>query len=70
MRSEARRGVFVIKKTKREIVGMIHAWAALESMAARLACARATDAQLRSLRETFPEFYDGKPNEHIDEYSE
>ena len=70
VRSEARRGVFVIKKTKREIVGMIHAWAALESMAARLACARATDAQLRSLRETFPEFYDGKPNEHIDEYSE
>ena len=55
VRSEARRGVFVIKKTKKEIVGMIHAWAALESMAARLACERATDAQLKSLREIFPE---------------
>ncbi|KAB1073509.1 GntR family transcriptional regulator [Methylobacterium planeticum] len=70
VRSEARRGVFVIKKTKKEIVGMIHAWAALESMAARLACERATDAQLKSLREIFPEFYEGKPSEHIDEYSD
>lgn len=70
VRSEARRGVFVIKKTKKEIVGMIHAWAALESMAARLACTRASDAELRSLRETFPEFYDGRPAEHIDEYSD
>ncbi len=70
VRSEARRGVFVIKKTKQEIVGMIHAWAALEAMAARLACERATDAQLGSLRKTFPEFYEGKPAEHIDEYSD
>ena len=31
-----RRGVFVVRKTKREIVEMIHVWAALESMAARL----------------------------------
>ncbi|MGU3538589.1 GntR family transcriptional regulator [Methylobacterium sp. A54F] len=70
VRSEARRGVFVIKKTKQEIVGMIHAWAALESMAARLACERATDSQLLSLREAFPEFYEGRPSEHIDEYSD
>ena len=55
---------------KREIVSMIHAWTALESMAARLACARATDAQLRSLRESFPEFFEGQPSEHIDEYSD
>lgn len=70
VRSEARRGVFVIKKTKNEIVGMIHAWAALESMAARLACSRATDAALKSLRESFPEFYESSPAEHIDEYSD
>lgn len=70
VRSEARRGVFVIKKTKKEIVGMIHAWAALESMAARLACTRASDAELRTLRESFPEFYEGRPAEHIDEYSD
>ena len=70
VRSEARRGVFVIKKNKREIVSMIHAWTALESMAARLACSRATASQLRSLRESFPEFYEGQPSEHMDEYSD
>lgn len=70
VRSEARRGVFVIKKTKKEIVGMIHAWAALESMAARLACTAATDEALKSLWVRFPEFHDGQPADHIDEYSD
>ena len=70
VRSEARRGVFVVKKTKQEIVGMIQAWAALESMAARLACERATDAQLKSLRKLFPEFYNGSASEHLNEYSD
>ncbi len=32
-----RRGIFIVKKTKDEILDMIVAWAALESMAARLA---------------------------------
>ncbi|GJD35870.1 GntR family transcriptional regulator [Methylobacterium aerolatum] len=70
VRSEARRGIFVVRKSKSEIVGMIHAWAALESMAARLACDRATDAQLEDLRAAFPEFYGGQPASHIDEYSD
>jgi DNA-binding GntR family transcriptional regulator len=70
VRSEARRGVFVVRKSKREIVEMIHAWAALESMAARLACQRASDAQLDGLRDAFPEFFTGQPAEHIDEYSD
>ncbi|MBE7198460.1 MAG: GntR family transcriptional regulator [Parafilimonas terrae] len=70
VRSEARRGVFVVRKNKREIVEMIHAWAALESMAARLACLRASDAQLQDLRDAFPEFYAGQPSSHIDEYSD
>lgn len=70
VRNEPRRGVFVIKKTKKEIVGMIQAWAALESMAARLACERASDEQLQCIRESFPEFFDGKPSDHLDEYSE
>jgi DNA-binding GntR family transcriptional regulator len=70
VRSEARRGVFVVKKTKQEIVGMIQAWAALESMAARLACERATGDQLKSLRALFPEFYDGKPSENLNAYSD
>src|SRR3954453_13820406 len=39
-----RRGILVLRKTKREIVEMIQAWAALESMAARLIAERASDA--------------------------
>ncbi len=69
VRSEPRRGVFLVRKTKVQIVEMIYAWAALESMAARLACANATDAQLRALRTTFPEFYTKSPSEKIDDYS-
>lgn len=70
VRSEARRGVFVVRKSKKEIVSMIHAWAALESMAARLACERATNEQLNCLRQVFPEFFEENPSEHIDEYSD
>lgn len=70
VRNEPRRGVFVVRKTKKEIVGMIQAWAALESMAARLACAHASDSDLKGLRNTFPEFFEGKPSDHLDEYSE
>ena len=37
VRSVPRRGIFVVRKSKREIVEMITVWAAIESMAARLA---------------------------------
>ena len=36
VRLEPRRGIFVVRKTKTEIIEMIIAWAALESMATRL----------------------------------
>ncbi|MFQ3348622.1 MAG: DNA-binding GntR family transcriptional regulator [Paracoccaceae bacterium] len=45
-----RKGVFVIRKTRQEILDMIITWAALESMAARLATAIASDAKLQDLR--------------------
>lgn len=70
VRFEARRGVFVIKKTKKEIVSMIQAWSALESMAARLACEHASDEHLQCLRQRFPEFFEGQPSDHLYEYSE
>lgn len=70
VRNEPRRGIFVVKKTRKEIVGMIQAWAALESMAARLACTRASEDDLACIRRMFPEFFEGKPQEHLDEYSE
>ena len=44
-----RRGIFIVRKTKAEILEMIVAWAALESMAARLACEVASDEELAGL---------------------
>jgi DNA-binding GntR family transcriptional regulator len=70
VRSVPRRGVFVIKKTKREILEMITVWAALESMSARLATQCATDQDLNELKTLFSEFENEKPADHISEYSD
>ncbi len=64
-----RRGVFVARKTKPEILEMITVWAALESMAARLITQNATDGEIASLREIFATVEDEKPQANIDEYS-
>jgi DNA-binding GntR family transcriptional regulator len=45
-----RKGVFVVRQTLEEILDMIVAWAALESMAARMAATTATDKDLERLR--------------------
>ena len=45
----ARRGIFIVRKTKAEILDMITVWAALESMAARLATKQATAEELAGL---------------------
>lgn len=69
--SVRRKGTMIVRKTKSEIVEMIEAWAALESMAARLITLRASDeaiAQLRKIFVAFNETY--KPSEHLSEYSE
>ena len=42
VRIVARRGIFIVRKTKAEILDMITVWAALESMAARLATKEAS----------------------------
>jgi DNA-binding GntR family transcriptional regulator len=68
VRSVPRRGIYVVKKTKREVIEIITVWAAIESLAARLATARATDAELAALR-TLAEF-EGDPAEHLTEYSQ
>jgi DNA-binding GntR family transcriptional regulator len=65
-----RRGIYIQRKTKREIVEMIQMWAALESMAARLATQKATDAEIAALRAMFDDFRDSTPAEHIQEYSD
>ena len=70
LRTEPRRGVFIVRKTKKQIVEMIEMWAALESMAARLATINASDEDISALRHMFDEFNNSTPAEHIDEYSD
>lgn len=70
VRSVPRRGVYVVRKTKREVVEMITAWAALESMAARLITLHASDADIATLRDMFATFENGRLHAKLDEYSE
>jgi len=70
VRSVPRRGVYVVRKTKREVIELITAWAALESMAARLITTRATDEEIATLRRMFVRFEDGRLHAKLDEYSE
>ncbi len=65
-----RRGVFVVRKTKREIVEMITVWAALEGMAARLVTETASDEEIAQLRQMFATFENNQLRAKIDEYSE
>jgi len=64
-----RRGIFVRRRTRRQIVEMVQVWAALESMSARLAATRATDAEIASLRGLFSGF-EGRPAAEIEGYSD
>ena len=70
LRMVPRRGIYIVRKSKREIVEMIQMWAALESMAARLATRHATDEEIARLRHMFDQFRDSTPAEHIAEYSD
>ncbi|MFJ4293014.1 GntR family transcriptional regulator [Cupriavidus sp. NPDC089707] len=70
LRTVPRRGIYIMRKTKREIVEMIQMWAALESMAARLATQNASDQEIAQLRRMFDSFRDSTPAEHIEEYSD
>ena len=65
-----RRGIVVVRRTKTEIVDMIRAWAALESMAARLITTTARKKDITALRDFFKNFgKDHLPQDHVDEYS-
>ncbi len=70
LRTVPRRGIFIVRKSKRQIIEMIQMWAALESMSARLATLHAPDAEIQKLRHLFDEFLNSPPSEHIGEYSE
>jgi DNA-binding GntR family transcriptional regulator len=70
VRTVPRRGVYVVRKTKAEVIEMITAWAALESMAARLVTEKASAEEIASLRKMFATFENGRVRAHLDEYSE
>ncbi len=66
----ARKGVYIKRKSLDEILQMITVWAALESMAARLATKRASDAEIGSLRKMVFGFNNDAAQARMDEYSE
>ena len=69
VRTVPRRGVFIIRKTKKEILETITVWAALEGMAARLITLNATDREIATLRTLFATFENDQVAAKIDEYS-
>ena len=66
----ARKGVFVLRKTLDEILEMIVAWAALESMAARLAAELAADGEIAALRVHAARHSESAASADLSEYSE
>ncbi len=65
-----RKGVFVVRKTMDDILEMIVAWAALESMAARLAVDAASDDDVRELRKHALRHSESSARADLSEYSE
>src|SRR5262250_2497616 len=63
LRTLPRRGVFIVRKTKKQIIEMIEMWAAIESMAARLATLNASDEEIAGLRRMFDEFRTESPED-------
>lgn len=69
VRSVPRRGIFVVRKTKAELLDLIQVWAALESMAARLACTKASAKDLAALKRVYGPGQD-EADDGVSEYSE
>jgi DNA-binding GntR family transcriptional regulator len=69
VRSIPRRGIIVVRKTKREIIEMITVWAAIESMAARIAATNSSKAGIDGLIRLMDAFEED-PSGHLTEYSD
>lgn len=65
-----RRGIFIVRKTKAEILEMITVWAALESMAARLVTDVASDEDIASLHPLVDAFASSAVAAQMGEYSD
>ena len=70
VRIVARRGIFIVRRTKGEILDMITVWAALESMAARLATKCAAEGELKGLHTLIDRFSQDEIARRMGEYSD
>lgn len=70
VKSVPRRGINVLRKSKREVIETIQVWAALEAMAARLVIEIASNEEIMQLRQIFNSFHDThRPADYLSEYS-
>ena len=67
---QPRRGVYIRRKSLEEVLEMITVWAALESMAARMAAERASNEEIASLRAMVADYNPDAAKANLDEYSE
>src|SRR6476660_453624 len=70
VRIVARSGIFIVRKTKAEILDMITVWAALESMAARLATLHASGEEIAKLHALVDKFSHDEIARKLGEFSE
>ncbi len=71
MRSVPRRGIYVVRKTKTEVIEMITAWArAREAWPRASSPRRRRPDQIAALRKMFTTFEGDQVRAHLDEYSE
>lgn len=70
VRIQPRRGIFIVRKTKTEILEMITVWAALESMAARLAAQVASAEDIAKLHPLVDGFSQDAVARQLGEYSD
>ena len=70
VRNIPRRGTFLVRKTKKEVLEVVYVMAALESMAARLVTERASDEEIARLHDLIDSYDDEEARSHINEYSD
>jgi DNA-binding GntR family transcriptional regulator len=63
-----RRGIFIVRKSKAQIVEMITAWAALESMAARMVAAQSDAGDIAILRGISDRFHHDGGGRDVNDY--
>ena len=69
LRVEPRKGVFIIRKTRQEIIEILYVRAALEGMAAKLAVRHITDQDIANMKDIFSKFTQHNVVTLVDDFS-